>query len=185
MDDNAKLAIKIGIGAVIAYVAYRYLQSSGLWAEWFGTSTTSATTGTTTAAVTGATTTDSTAGTSTTSTPATTTVATTSVQAAASPVAAGSLSFGGTDTDQLDAWMGSAIGTKLATSDQWCAGFKAITGTDACSAGVNFTGIQSGTPMSSYVWLNAYKAYQSLPSSGTSGLGWTGWSIPDPYRWVQ
>lgn len=36
MDDNAKLMLKIALIGVAAYVGYRYLQSSGLWAQWFG-----------------------------------------------------------------------------------------------------------------------------------------------------
>ena len=41
MDDQTKQLIKYGAMAAAAYFVYQWLQSSGLWAQWFGGSTAS------------------------------------------------------------------------------------------------------------------------------------------------
>lgn len=38
MDDNAKNVIRLAAVAVGAYIAYQWLESSGMWAQWFGAS---------------------------------------------------------------------------------------------------------------------------------------------------
>lgn len=38
MDDTTKMIVKVAVVGVAAYLGYRYLQSSGLWAKWFGAS---------------------------------------------------------------------------------------------------------------------------------------------------
>ena len=35
MDDKTKMILKIAVIGIAVYVGYRYLQSSGLWAQWF------------------------------------------------------------------------------------------------------------------------------------------------------
>jgi len=36
VDDKTKMILKVALIGVAAYFGYRYLQSSGLWAQWFG-----------------------------------------------------------------------------------------------------------------------------------------------------
>jgi hypothetical protein len=173
---DSKSVIKIVLILGGAYIIYDYLQSSGLWTQWFGAPA---------AAPTATTTTTAPAVTAPTSTSAALPLAATPVAASStSALTTGSLSYGGVTTAQLDAWMQQAIGTTLAGFDQWCYAMNALVSSFTCP-GTVFTGFDRSTPMTSYVFLSSLQNYQTTGQMGPGLGGFSGFAAVTPYAWGE
>lgn len=162
MDDNAKMVLKVAIIGVAVYFGYRYLQSSGLWAQWFPSSALP---------------------------PAPAPQPNAPAPVASPPVTALApvstpVSLAVPTASQLQIQL-AAQSTDLHSSDEWCWAYQKVTGS-ACPGNSVV-----GPAMTAAQFVTALQNYNSsggqTQNVGLSGLGFPRVSAYSkaPYRWVS